>query len=77
MRIEYDREADALYIQIQEKHVAKTKEVEEGVLIDFDETNKLIGIEILSATKRFALSDIVNLHVENLPVEALSASGQA
>ncbi len=69
MRIEYDREANALYIQIQEKYVAKTKEVENGVSIDFDEANKLIGIEILDVTKRFALSDIVNLHVENLPVE--------
>lgn len=70
MRIEYDREADALYIQIQEKHVAATREVEDGVLADFDEGKKLIGIEILDATKRFTLSDIINLHVENLPVEA-------
>jgi uncharacterized protein YuzE len=69
MRIEYDREADALYIQMQEKYVAKTKEVEEGVLIDFDGENKLIGIEMLDVTRRFDLSDIVNLHVENLPVE--------
>ena len=76
MRIEYDREADALYIQIQEKYVAKTKEIEEGLLIDFDEANKLIGIEILSATKRFAISDIVNLHIENLPVEVVSTSSE-
>ena len=69
MRIEYDREADALYIQMKEKYVAKTREVEEGVLLDFDESSTLIGIEILAATKRFALSDIVNLQVENLPVE--------
>ncbi len=68
MRIEYDEEANALYIQIQEKPVARTKEIEDGVLIDFDEQNNLIGFEILDATKRFALSDIVNLHVENLPV---------
>ena len=70
MRIEYDQEADALYIQMQEKSVSKTKEIEEGVLIDFDEGNKLIGIEILDVTKRFTLADIVNLHIENLPVEA-------
>ncbi|MCD6318723.1 DUF2283 domain-containing protein [Candidatus Aerophobetes bacterium] len=69
MRIEYDQEADALYIQIQEKYVAKTKEVENGVSIDFDKASKLIGIEILDATKRFTLSDIVNLYVENLSVE--------
>ena len=72
MRIEYDGEANALYIQLQEKSVARTKEVEAGVLIDFDEQNNLIGIEILDVTSRFALSDIVNLHVENLPVEAHS-----
>ena len=70
MRIEYDQEADALYIQMQDKSVSKTKEIEEGVLIDFDEGNKLIGIEILDVTKRFTLADIINLHIENLPVEA-------
>ena len=68
MRIQYDREADARYVQMQEKKVAKTKEVEEGLLVDFDEENRLIGIEILDATNRFALSDITNLHVENMPV---------
>jgi len=72
MRVEYDQKANALYIQMQEKYVAKTKEVENGVLVDFDETNKLIGMEILDVTKRFALSDIVNLHVENLPVKVVS-----
>ena len=69
MRIEYDREANALYIQIQEKPVARTKEVEPGVLFDFDGQNNLIGLEVLDVTQRFTLSDIVNLHVENLPVE--------
>ena len=72
MRIEYDREANALYIQMQEKYVTKTKEIENGLLIDLDEANKLIGLEILDVTKRFTLSDIVNLHVENLPVEIIN-----
>jgi uncharacterized protein YuzE len=69
MKIEFDKQADALYIHLQEKTVAKTKEVEEGILLDFDEDNRLIGLEILDVTKRFALADIVNLQVENLPVE--------
>ena len=30
MKIEYDKEVDALYIRIQEKKAARTKEVEEG-----------------------------------------------
>ena len=36
MKIEYDKEVDALYIRIQEKYVARTQEVAEGVNLDFD-----------------------------------------
>ncbi len=72
MKIEFDRQADALYIYIQEKPVNKTKEIEEGILVDFDEDNRLIGLEIMDVTKRFSLADIVNLQIENLPVESVS-----
>lgn len=73
MRIEFDQEADALYVQIHEAYVAHIKEVEEGVIIDFDKDRKIIGIEILDVTKRFPLADLVNLNVENLPVQSGSA----
>jgi len=68
MRIEFDQEADALYVQIHEDYVAHVKEIEEGVIIDFDRDRKIIGIEILDVTKRFPLEDLVNLNIENLPV---------
>jgi uncharacterized protein YuzE len=41
MKIEYDKEVDALYIRIQEKHVARTQEVAEGVNLDFDADGRL------------------------------------
>jgi uncharacterized protein YuzE len=66
MKIEYDPEVDALYVRLQEKFVAKTVEVEEGVNIDFDDQGKLIGLEILDATERYTLSDIFNISTENL-----------
>jgi uncharacterized protein YuzE len=66
MKIEYDREMDALYVRLQEKFVAKTVEVNEGINIDFDDGGKLIGLEILDATERYALSDIFNISTENL-----------
>lgn len=69
MKIEYDREVDALYVRLQEKFVAKTVEVDEGVNIDFDEEGKLIGLEILDATERYALSDVFNISTENLFLE--------
>jgi len=70
MRIEFDQEADALYVQIHEDYVAHVKEIEEGVIIDFDKNRRIIGMEILDVTKRFPLEDLVNLRVENLPLEA-------
>ena len=69
MKIEYDKEVDALYIRIQEKKVTQTKEVAEGVNLDLDETGKLIGLEILGATERYSLSDIFNFSAENLILE--------
>lgn len=66
MKIEYDREVDALYVRLQEKFVAKTVEIEEGVNIDLDDGGKLIGLEILDATERYTLSDLFNISTENL-----------
>jgi len=65
MKLEYDREADAVYIYLQEKEVARTVEFAEGVNIDIDEQGKLIGLEILDATKHYTLKDIFDLRTEN------------
>ncbi|MCA9423314.1 MAG: DUF2283 domain-containing protein, partial [Nitrospira sp.] len=54
MKIEYDREVDALYIRIQEKAVSRTKEIEEWINLDIDEDNKIIGLEIIGATERYS-----------------------
>ena len=51
MKIEYDKEADAIYIQIQEKEVTTSREIEEGVIVDFDDEKKLIGFEVLNAAR--------------------------
>jgi uncharacterized protein YuzE len=66
MKIEYDKEVDARYIRIQEKEVARTQEVSDGVNLDFDGEGRLIGLEVLSASKRYSLTDIFNLSTENL-----------
>ena len=69
MKIEYDGEIDALYIRLQEKYVAKTIEIEEGLNIDLDENDRLIGLEILDATERYSLADVFNISTENLILE--------
>jgi len=69
MRIEYDREADAVYIYLQEKEVAKTIQLSQGVNVDLDAQGRLIGIEVLDATQHYSLSDIFNLRTENLVLD--------
>lgn len=68
MKIEYDREVDALYIRLQEKYVSRTIEIEDGLNLDLDEKGNLIGLEVLDATERYALKDIFNISTENLYV---------
>ncbi len=69
MKIEYDNEIDALYIRLQEKIVDRTLEIEEGLNIDFDESGKMIGLEVLDAVERYSLADIFNIATENLILE--------
>ncbi|MDN3515841.1 MAG: DUF2283 domain-containing protein [Candidatus Brocadia sp.] len=69
MKIEYSKDADALYVYFKEEYVAKSLEIEDGVVIDFDEKGHLIGIEVLDVSQRFSLSDITNISIENLPIE--------
>jgi len=66
MKIEYDREVDAVYIYLQQKEAAKTIELSDAVKVDLDEKGNLIGLEVLDATQRYSLADIFNISTENL-----------
>lgn len=57
----YDPEADAMYVQIAPRGtpVTETREVEDGVMLDFDETGHLIGIEVLAVSTRKRQDDKV------------------
>jgi uncharacterized protein YuzE len=39
--------------------------------VDFGANGQVIGIEVLDVSQRFSLADIVNVSIENLPVEAV------
>ena len=52
MKITYDPEVDALYIQFLDTTV-NTKHLAEGIAADYDSEGRLAGIEILDALKRF------------------------
>ena len=55
MKFEYDKDVDAGYIYVEypikEGEAKKTIELNENIILDFDEKGKLLGIEILNASK--------------------------
>ena len=69
MRIEYSKQVDALYIHLREAPVAESRDVEEGVTLDFDAEGHIVGLEILDASERMGLSSLVNVSIENLPLD--------
>jgi uncharacterized protein YuzE len=71
MKIEYSKEADALYVYFKEEFVATSREIEEGVVIDFDREGQLVGIEVLDVSRRYKPSDIASVKIENLSVETV------
>ena len=71
MKIEYDKQVDALNIRTQEKHVAQTQEISEGVNVHFPAAGRLIGLEVLGAAQHYSLADIFSLSTENLILSRL------
>lgn len=51
MKIEYDKEADALYLELSKNKIYKTREESDNFLVDVDKKGNVVEIEILNASK--------------------------
>ena len=60
MNITYDKQADALYIYLQKGVFVANKEIEEGVILDIGKNNTLLGVEILNASARVPIENLVS-----------------
>ena len=60
MKIEIDKEVDAAYIYLKDNigdaDVARTISINNDIVLDFDTGNKLVGIEVLNASKNLVKS---------------------
>lgn len=52
MRIKLDKDSDALYFRLDEKQIVDSEEVRPGVILDFDEDDKVVGVEFLGISAR-------------------------
>jgi uncharacterized protein YuzE len=71
MRVYYDNEVDALYIKLGNKKPEGVIEISEGVNLDTTTEGKIIGIEILNASKKVDLKTLLSYTLE-LDKELLS-----
>jgi uncharacterized protein YuzE len=74
MKIEYSKDVDALYIRLREAQIEDSMDIEEGVTVDLDEKGHIVGIEILDASEKMNLTDLVNVSIENLPIEKIETA---
>lgn len=63
MKITYDPGADAVYIQFQEGEYSISKEMGEGIILDYTEDGKVIGIEILEVSRKMPLKNIEEITI--------------
>ncbi len=64
MKVYYDDEVDALYLKLGEETPEGVIEMAEGVNLDTTSEDKIVGIEILNASKKMDLKTILSYTLE-------------
>ncbi len=70
MKIDYSPDVDALYISLKETKIEESDEIADGVIVDYDEGGNIVGIEILSASKKADIHKLIIHAFENVMVES-------
>ena len=66
MKLRYYQETDSLYIDFSSKPSAESREVSDGVVLDYDAEGSLVGIDIDNASRKIDLNEIL---LSKLPAE--------
>jgi uncharacterized protein YuzE len=64
MKVNYFPDTDSLYINLSERPSAESREISEGVVLDYDREGNLVGIDIDNASTKVELDKLV---VSKLP----------
>ena len=71
MQIFYDAKTDLLYLRLDdEKQQVINKRVSEDIVLDLGEDDRIIGIEILDASKHLNLEKLLPVKYEVTQVQA-------
>jgi uncharacterized protein YuzE len=67
MKLKVDQQADALYLTLSEAPASRSEEVSPGIIVDYDDQDRVVGIEMLYLSKRAPGTDIRRLLFESVP----------
>ena len=59
MKLNYYPETDSLYIDLSEKTSVESREISEGIVLDYDATGNLVGIDIDNASSKVQLKELI------------------
>ena len=64
MKLRTDKEADALYLRLDDSRIVETEEVSPGIMLDFNEAGEVVGVEMLYLSKRSKKLNLSGLQFE-------------
>jgi uncharacterized protein YuzE len=71
MKLNYYPETDSLYIDLVNRASVESREISEGVVLDYDTAGNLVGIDIDNASKKLDLRELI---LNKLPAETQTLS---
>ena len=66
MKAQYDAEAEACYLEVSARPVARTVHLADGVMVDVDDAGEPVGVEFLWGRDEVSV-EALTLVVERLP----------
>ena len=72
MKVNYYPETDSLYIDLSEQTSVESREISEGVVLDYDAEGNLVGIDIDNASAKVELHKLI---VSRLPASVETIAG--
>jgi uncharacterized protein YuzE len=64
MKLNYYADTDSLYIDLSERPSVESREITEGIVLDYDAEGNLVGIDIDNASRKV---DLKKLTLNKLP----------
>jgi len=66
MKLNYYRDTDSLYIDLSSRPSTESREVTEGIVLDYDADGNLVGIDIDNASRKVDLREVI---LSKIPAE--------